>query len=50
MKQAHSRGFFETPRKKDARDISKEMGIRHTTFLTHLRRGQKRIFSYLFQE
>lgn len=50
LKHAYSRGFFDFPRKRDARDLSKDMGIRHTTFLTHLRRGQKRIFSYLFQD
>ncbi len=50
LKQAHFRGFFDTPRKRDSRKISEEIGIRHTTFLTHLRKGQKRIFSYLFQE
>ncbi|MGA1820875.1 MAG: helix-turn-helix domain-containing protein [Thermoplasmatota archaeon] len=50
LKHAHSSGFFDHPRKRDARDIAKDLGIRHTTFLTHLRRGQKRIFSYLFQE
>ncbi|MGA1793111.1 MAG: helix-turn-helix domain-containing protein [Thermoplasmatota archaeon] len=50
LKHAHSSGFFDHPRKRDARDIAKDLGIRHTTFLTHLRRGQNRIFSYLFQE
>lgn len=50
LKHAYSGGFFDFPRKRDARDLSKEMGIRHTTFLTHLRRGQKRIFSHLFQD
>lgn len=50
LKHAYSRGFFDFPRKRDARELSKDLGIQHTTFLTHLRRGQKRIFSYLFQE
>ena len=50
LKHAHSSGFFDHPRKRDARAIAKEMGIRHTTFLTHLRRGQKRIFASLLQE
>ena len=48
LKHAYARGFFDFPRKRDARDLSEELGIRHTTFLTHLRRGQRRIFSYLF--
>jgi hypothetical protein len=50
LKHAYSRGFFDFPRKRDARDLSKDLGIRHTTFLTHLRRGQRRIFSYLLQD
>jgi predicted DNA binding protein len=49
LKYAYSSGFYDFPRKRDARDLSRDLGIKHTTFLTHLRRGQKRIFSYLFQ-
>jgi hypothetical protein len=49
LKYAYTKGFYDFPRKKDARELSSNLGIRHTTFLTHLRRGQKRIFSYLFQ-
>ena len=50
LKQAYFGGFFDFPRKRDARDISTDLKIRHTTFLTHIRRGQKRIFAHLFQE
>ena len=50
LKKAHERGFFEHPRKVDARDIAKELGIAHTTFLTHVRKSQGRILGALFGE
>jgi hypothetical protein len=50
LKQAYDRGFFDFPRKKSARDISKKIGIAHTTFLTHIRKSQNRIFSALFED
>ncbi|MCK5560039.1 MAG: helix-turn-helix domain-containing protein [Thermoplasmata archaeon] len=50
LKQAYDRGFFDFPRKKPARDISKKIGIAHTTFLTHIRKSQNRIFSALFED
>jgi hypothetical protein len=50
LKQAHKRGFFDHPRKADARRISERMGMRHTTFLTHIRKGQKRMLDELFAE
>jgi hypothetical protein len=48
LKQAHKLGFFDHPRKISAREISKKLGIAHTTFLTHIRKSQKRLFSALF--
>ena len=50
LKQAYKRGFFDHPRKADARKISKKLGMRHTTFLTHIRKGQKRMLDELFGE
>jgi len=49
LKKAYDRGFFDHPRKTSARDISKKMGMAHTTFLTHIRKSQKRIFSALLE-
>jgi hypothetical protein len=49
LKKAYKSGFFEYPRKNSARKISKKIGIAHTTFLTHIRKSQKRILSVLFE-
>lgn len=48
LKEAYDRGFFANPRQTTARDVSKKLGIAHTTFLTHIRKSQDRIFSALF--
>lgn len=37
-------GYFSTPRKTNAHLLAEKLGIRHTTFLQHLRRAQERIF------
>jgi hypothetical protein len=50
LKKAYKSGFFEYPRKNSARKISKKVGIAHTTFLTHIRKSQKRILSVLFED
>ena len=50
LKHAYDHGFFDYPRKFDARAISKKLGIAHTTFLTHIRKSQKRIFGALFED
>lgn len=49
MKTAYAQGFFDHPRKKDARDIAYTMGISHATFLTHIRKSQKRILGALLE-
>jgi predicted DNA binding protein len=48
LKLAYNQGFFEHPRKTSSRKIAKGLGIAHTTFLTHIRKSQKRIFNLLF--
>jgi hypothetical protein len=50
LRHAYRKGFFDNPRKADARKLSEQLGIRHTTFLTHLRKGQKRILDELFRD
>ncbi len=37
-------GYFKTPRRTNAHRLAKSLGIRHTTFLLHLRRAQEKIF------
>ena len=36
-------GYFKTPRLTDAHTLASSLGIRHTTFLQHLRRAQEKI-------
>jgi hypothetical protein len=48
MKTAYEEGFFDHPRRSDARKISKRLGIKHTTFLSHVHKGQKRMMTELF--
>lgn len=36
-------GYFKTPRKTNAHILAGKMGIKHTTFLQHLRRAQEKI-------
>jgi len=48
LKFAYDRGFFDHPRKADARKLSNKVGMKHTTFLTHIRKAQKRMLDQLF--
>ena len=48
LKLAHARGFFDHPRRITSRELSKKLGIAHTTLLTHIRKSQDRILSTLF--
>jgi predicted DNA binding protein len=50
VNQAYNNGFFLHPRKTNARKIANELGIAHTTFLTHIRKAQNRIFKVLFEQ
>ncbi len=50
LKHAYDRGFFDTPRRKDVRELSGNFGIAHTTYLTHIRKGQRRLLSAIFGE
>ena len=49
LKEAYKRGFFEHTRKTSAREVASELGIAHTTFLTHIRKCQKRILQNLLE-
>lgn len=48
LKFAYDRGFFDHPRKADARKLSSKLNMKHTTFLTHIRKAQKRMLDQLF--
>lgn len=47
VRRAHKMGFFDHPRRADARTIADALGMRHTTFLTHIRKAQKRMLDEL---
>jgi predicted DNA binding protein len=49
LKEAYEYGFFEHPRTTPSRVIAAELGIAHTTFLTHIRKSLKRIFQNLLE-
>jgi predicted DNA binding protein len=49
MAHAYNRGFFKHPRERSSRMLATEFGIAHTTYLTHIRKSQNRIFSVLFE-
>ncbi len=48
LELAVAKGFFEIPKKTDARALGKHMGISHSAFLTHIRKAEKKIFKELF--
>jgi hypothetical protein len=48
LELAFEKGFFEIPKKTDARELGKLMGISHSAFLTHIRKAEKKIFKELF--
>lgn len=43
LQTALKEGYFKTPRKTNAHILAGKMGIKHTTFLQHLRRAQEKI-------
>jgi len=48
MEHAYREGFFDHPRKKDARAVAEGLGMKHTTFLTHVRKSHCRLLGALF--
>jgi hypothetical protein len=50
LKNAYKMGFFDHPRKRTARDIAKKLNMKHTTFLTHIRKSQNRLLEALLEE
>lgn len=48
LELAVAKGFFEIPKKTDARELGRHMGISHSAFLTHIRKAEKKIFKELF--
>jgi hypothetical protein len=48
LELAVSKGFFEIPKRTDARKLGRLMGISHSAFLTHIRKAERKIFEELF--
>ncbi len=46
---AVEKGYFDFPKKHDSRAIAKDLEISHTTFIEHIKRAEKIIFSNLFR-
>ena len=48
LEMALEQGFFEIPKKVDARKLAAMKGISHSAFLAHIRKAEKKIFEELF--
>jgi hypothetical protein len=48
LELAVENGFFDIPKKTDARALAKKRGTSHSAFLTHIRKAEKKIFEELF--
>lgn len=49
LKVAVESGFFDFPKKNNSRAIAKKLGISHPTFIEHIKKAEKTIFSNLFK-
>ncbi|UCF08335.1 MAG: helix-turn-helix domain-containing protein [Thermoplasmata archaeon] len=49
LEKAFEEGFFDIPKKADARKLGERMGISHSAFLTHIRKAEKKLFDELFR-
>ncbi len=45
LQTAFEGGYFDSPRRKTAREIAAGLKIKHSTFLEHLRKAQKKILN-----
>ncbi|UCE72846.1 MAG: helix-turn-helix domain-containing protein [Methanomassiliicoccales archaeon] len=48
LEMAFELGFFDIPKKADARKLASQKGISHSAFLTHIRKAERKIFDELF--
>jgi predicted DNA binding protein len=49
LEMAVEQGYFEIPKKADARKLAGKKGISHSAFLAHIRKAEKKIFEELFR-
>ncbi len=48
IQRAHFGGFFAWPRESSGEDLAEQMDVSQSTFLQHLRAGQRKVFEELF--
>ncbi|ODS38473.1 MAG: hypothetical protein A7315_03275 [Candidatus Altiarchaeales archaeon WOR_SM1_79] len=49
LEMAVEQGYFQIPKKADARKLASKIGISHSAFLTHIRKAERKIFKELFE-
>jgi len=47
LQAAYDHGFFDMPKRMDSRGIASKIGVSHATFIAHIRKSEKRMFSAL---
>lgn len=47
LQAASEAGYFESPRRKTSREIVASLGIKHSAFLEHLRKAQKKLLNHV---
>ncbi|MDS0474679.1 MEDS domain-containing protein [Natrinema sp. 1APR25-10V2] len=50
LQLAYHSGYFEWPRESSATEVAESLGVTQPTFNGHLRAGQRKLFSMLFDE
>ncbi|MFC4246379.1 bacterio-opsin activator domain-containing protein [Natribaculum luteum] len=48
IQRAHFGGFFAWPRESSGEDLAEQMDVSQSTFLQHLRAGQRKVFEEIF--
>ncbi len=49
LRTAMEEGYFDIPKRNNARSVAAQLDISHATFLEHIRKAQKKIFGILFR-
>jgi predicted DNA binding protein len=49
IRQAYDTGYFESPREATAEEVAAELDITASSFTSRVRRGQRRLFTELFE-
>jgi DNA-binding CsgD family transcriptional regulator len=47
LQAALEAGYFDSPRRKNAREIAAKLGIKHPTFLEHLRKAERKLLEQI---